>query len=160
MSWLPKPKPYDVQRRRLYAAEQQVAAYQRDPLRTVPHIQRYVDEVLASHWLRFHFPQRVLEQIRVISGRDNRAAYAAGSTISLPFWARSKFIVIHEVCHVLCDRYYGEDFIAGHGVEFAGLQLALVTHFLGRVDGLELHQAFTRWGVKHTLLDDEWRLTG
>jgi len=160
MSWLPKPKPRDSQRRRLYHAEGQVAALNRDLLPTVPDIEAFVDEMLASHWLRTQFTPRVLEQVRIISGRENRSAYAAGSTISMPHWARSKFIVIHEVAHVLCDRYFGKDFIAGHGVEFASLQVAMVSQFLGQADGLELHQAFMRWGVKHTLVDGELALAG
>jgi len=150
MSWLPKPKPRDSQRRRLYAAEGQVAAINRDMLPTVLDIEAFVDEMLASHWLRTQFTPRVLEQIRVVSGRENRAAYARGATISVPFWARSKFIVIHEVAHILCGRYYGKDFIAAHGPEFATLQVAMVTQFLGQADGLELHLAFMRFGVKHT----------
>ena len=156
MTWLPKPRPRDVQRRRLYRAEQQVSAHLRDMLLTVPDIENFVDQMLASRWLRLHFPERVLDPFRVVSGRDGKEAYACGSTISMPFWARSKFITIHEVCHVLCDRYYGNDFIAGHGPEFATLFVAMVTQFLGDEDGLELHQAFTRCGVKHTFSGGEW----
>ncbi|MCY2992372.1 MAG: tyrosine-type recombinase/integrase [Planctomycetota bacterium] len=96
----------------------------------------------------------------VLDGRHSRFPYARGSVISMPFWARSKFIVIHEVAHVLCNRHYGEDSIAPHGPEFAGLQVAMVSHFLGEQDGLDLRLAFTRFGVAHTLLGDEWSLTG
>jgi hypothetical protein len=160
MPWQPKPKPRDVQRRRLYHAERQVSAYKRDLLPTIPDIELFVDQMLASHWLRTQFTPKVLEQIRVVSGRQNRTAYACGSTISMPRWARSKFIVIHEVCHVVCDRYFGNDFIAGHGVEFATLQVAMVTHFLGEQDGRELHQAFMRYGVKHTFVGGEWAAAG
>ena len=106
------------------------------------------------------FVPRVLDQIRVVSGRENRTAYACGSAISMPFWSRSKFITIHEVCHVLCSRHYGGNSIAAHGAEFATLQVAMVTHFLGEEDGLDLRLAFTRFGVAHTLLGDEWSLTG
>ena len=158
MPWLKKPKPRDVQRRRLYHAQQQVAAFLRDMLPTVHGIERFVDEMLACRWLRMSFTPKVLEQIRVVNGRDNRTAYACGSTISMPFWSRSKFIAIHEVCHILCDRYFGEDLIADHGPEFATLQVAMVTHILGEQDGDDLHRAYTRYGVKHTLVDGEWFL--
>ncbi|MCY2987211.1 MAG: hypothetical protein NTY19_04995 [Planctomycetota bacterium] len=160
MSWLRKPKPRDVQRHRLYYAERQVGAFLRDMLPTVPDIENFVDHTLASRWLRTHFTPRVLDQIRVVSGRHDRFPYARGSAISMPHWSRSKFIVIHEVAHVLCSRHYGENSIAAHGAEFAGLQVAMVTHFLREQDGLELRLAFTRFGVAHTLLGDEWSLTG
>ena len=160
VSWLPKPKPRDVQRRRLYHAQQQVAAFLRDALPTVPDIEKFVDDMLACRSLRTCFTSKVLEHVRVVSGWENRTAYASGSVISMPFWARSKFIVIHEVCHVLCGRHYGEDSIADHGAEFATLQLAMVTHFLGEQYGLDLHRAFGRHGIAHSACGDEWSLTG
>ena len=76
MVWLPKPKPRDVQRRRLYRAEGQVAAHLRYMLPTIPDIESFVDQMLASHWLRTQFTPRVLVQIRVVSGRDGKEAYA------------------------------------------------------------------------------------
>lgn len=160
MSWLPKPKPRDVQRHRLYHAQQQVAAFLRDALPTVPDIEKYVDDMLACRWLRTYFTAKVLDQIRVVSGWQNRTAYASGSVISMPYWARSRFVVIHEVCHVLCGRHYGEDSIADHGAEFAALQLAMVTHFLGQQDGDDLHLAYTRFGIAHSAFGDDWSLTG
>jgi len=160
MPWLKKPKPRDVQRRYLYHAEHQVSAYLRDMLPTIPDIEKYVDDMLACRWLQVHFAEKVLDPITVLNGRQNRIPYARGSVISMPHWARSKFVVIHEVCHVLCNRHYGADSIADHGAEFATLQVAIVTRFLGEQDGFELHRAFTRNGVAHSFLDDEWNLTG
>lgn len=109
MPSFPKPKPRDVQAKRLYRAERQVSAFLRDMLPTILDIETFVDQMLASRWLRPQFTDKVLEQIRVVNGRENRTAYARGSMISMPYWARSKFVVIHEVCHIIADRYYGED---------------------------------------------------
>jgi putative metallohydrolase (TIGR04338 family) len=157
MSWLRKPKPRDVQRRYLYHAERQVSAFVRDMLPTVHDIETFVDDMLATRWLRVHFAEKVLDPITVLNGKHNRIPYARGPAISMPYWSRSKFIVIHEVAHVLCGRHYGRDSIAAHGAEFASLQVAMVSHFLGEQDGQELHVAFMRCGVEHTLLGDEWR---
>ena len=160
MSWLKQRRPRDVQAKRLYHAEHQVSAFLRDTLPTVHDIEKFVDDMLACRSLRVHFGPRVLDQITVLNGRQNRTAYARDSTISMPYWSRSKFVVIHEVCHVLCGRHYGRDSIAGHGLEFASLQVAMVSHFLGAQDGLDLHRAFTRFGVEHAVWGDEWSLTG
>ena len=103
MSWHRKPKPRDVQRSRPYYAERQVTAFLRDMLPTVSDIEMFVDDMRACRWLRLQFVPRVLDQIRVVSGRHNRTAYARGSMISMPYWSRSKFITIHEVAHVLCN---------------------------------------------------------
>ncbi len=53
------------------------------------------------------------------------------STIAMPEWSRTKLIVLHEMVHILADRYHGQDFIEGHGPQFATFFLDLVDHFLG-----------------------------
>jgi len=46
--------------------------------------------------------------------------------IVLPDWARSKHIVIHEVCHALTERLDG-----GHGKYYVGTYMLLLNKYLG-----------------------------
>ena len=73
----------------------------------------------------------------------------------MPKRLRSRFIVLHEMCHILTDRYYGEDAVAAHGPQFATLELTLVGHFLGENDCRDLLEAFMRHGVEHSFRGGE-----
>jgi len=151
MGFIVKPAPRDEQRKRLYAAERQVAALLRDKLPTIGEMQGFVDSILRSRWLQTYFAASVVAPIRVIGGRQRPAtALNFLSTISMPKWSRTKFLVIHEVSHILAARCYGEGVIAAHGPEYATLFLELVLHFLGAEDALDMHEAFARCGVVHS----------
>ena len=149
MSFIAKPPPIDSQRGRLYAAESQIKAFLRDKLPTISEMQRFVDEILRG--LQGHFGSRMLSPITVLAGRRQRQATAHFfmSTIKIPKAGRSKFIVLHEVAHILTDRYYGQDVTEAHGPQFAAFLLMLVNHFLGAEDYQDLLGAFARWGVAH-----------
>jgi len=151
-----KRAPRDEQRKRLYAAERQVRAFLRDPLPTIGEMQAFVDSILRSRWMQSYFAASVVAPIRVIGGRQRPAtAMNFLSTILMPKWSRTKFLVIHEVSHILAARCYGEGVIAAHGPEYAALFLDLVRHFLGAEDALDLHEAFVRCGVVHSYRGEE-----
>lgn len=148
--FIPKRSPRDEQRERLYAAEHEVAAFQRDKLPTVPEMQRFVDSILGSRWLRTNFAASMAMPITVLNGYGRRmpCADAYQSTIAMPKGGRSQFIVCHEVAHVFCDRCHGDAF-PFHGAEFATFELELVSRFLGEDDCRELLAAFARHNVVH-----------
>ena len=151
MGYIIRSRPRDEQRKRLYAAERQCKAFLRDPLSTIGEMQNFVDSILRSRWLQTYFAASVVAPIRVIGGRQRPAtAMNFLSTISMPKWSRTKFLVIHEVSHILAARCFGEDVIAAHGPEYATLFLELVGHFLGAEDALDLHEAFASCGVAHS----------
>jgi putative metallohydrolase (TIGR04338 family) len=124
----------------------------RDPLPTILEMQGFVDSILKSRYLQTYFTPRVLAPITVLSGRRPREATAMSflSTIAMPEWSRTKLIVLHEMAHILADRYHGQDFIEGHGRQFATFFLDLVDHFLGAEDCQDLREAFKRHGVAHS----------
>jgi putative metallohydrolase (TIGR04338 family) len=151
-----KPAPRDEQRKRLYAAEREAKAFLRDPLPTIGEMQAFVDSILRSRWMQTYFAASVVAPIRVIGGRQRPAtAMHFLSTISMPTWSRTKFLVIHEISHILAARCYGKDVIAAHGPEYATLFLELVGHFLGAEDASDLHEAFARCGVVHSYRGEE-----
>ena len=156
MGFIAKPAPRDEQRKRLYAAERQVKAFLRDTLPTIGEMQAFVDSILRNRWMQTYFAASVVAPIRVIGGRQRPAtAMNFLSTISMPKWSRTKFLVIHEVSHILAARCFGEDVIAAHGPEYGTLFLELVEHFLGAEDALDLPEAFARCGVVHSYRGEE-----
>jgi putative metallohydrolase (TIGR04338 family) len=152
MGYILRSRPRDEQRKRLYAAENQTEAFLRDPLPKIEQMQAFVDEILRSPWLQGQFGNRMLSPITVVNGRRKRQATAHYfmSAIKIPSALRSKFIVLHEISHILTDRYYGQDATEAHGPQFATFLLLLVDHFLGTEDCEELLEAFARWGVAHS----------
>ncbi len=155
-----KPAPRDVQRKRLYTAEKQIKAFLRDLLPTIGEMQGFVDSILRNRWSQDYFGSRMLAPIAVLGGRrhwQRRAlAHCFMSEISMPKGARSKYIVIHEVCHVLTDRFHGHETTAAHGPEFATFLLTLVHHFLCEEDARELLEAFGRYGVAHSYREGQF----
>ena len=159
MTFIAKPSPRDRQRGKLYAAEREVAAFLRDNLPTIMEIQAYVDSILRSPWLQGQFGSRMLSPITVRGGRSKRQrdadAHSFMSEISMPKALRSKFVVIHETCHIITERFYGQDMTESHGPEFATFLLMLVGYFLGPEDRQDLLEGFTRNGVAHSYRGEE-----
>jgi putative metallohydrolase (TIGR04338 family) len=124
----------------------------RDLLPSVGQMQAYVDAILGSPWLQCHFGSRLLDPITVLGGKGQRqaTAHCFMSTIKMPKGSRSKFIVLHEVAHILTDRLYGQDVTEAHGPQFATVEMMLVNHFLGAEDFQDLLLAFARNGVAHS----------
>ncbi len=154
MGFIVRSRPRDEQRSRLYAAENQIQAFLRDPLPTNGEMQAFVDEILRG--LQSQFGSRMLSPITVVAkhGQRQATAHFFMSTIKIPKAGRSKFIVLHEVAHILTDRYYGQDVMEAHGPQFAAFELMLVDHFLGAGDCHDLLAAFARNGVAHSYRGD------
>ncbi len=151
--------PRDAQLARLYAAEDQVKASLRDPLPTIAEMQAFVDGMLRSRWMQNYFGSRMLTPITVLGKRRqwqrNANAHSFRSEISMSKELRSKFVVIHEVCHILTERFHGQNMTESHGPEFATFELMLVNHFLGAEDCQVLLGAFERCGVTHSYRGEE-----
>ena len=150
----------NAQRERLYAAEHQVKAFLRDLLPTIAEMQGFVDGILRNRWiarlfwLAYAYPDHG-SWASDGGGSESANAHCFTSEISMSKELRSKFVVIHEVCHILTDRFYGQRMSEGHGPEFATFELMLVNHFLGAEDCQDLLGAFARCGVAHSYRGEE-----
>ncbi len=121
---LPSRRARDSQRAKLYASEKGVPRGRR--FATFAECEAYVDRVVHSPWWRSRFPH-----VRAVEVKDGRGRRHAGGSalhrfVTLPRWARSELIVLHELAHV-ADHPHN----AGHGPEFVGIYLDLVREFLG-----------------------------
>jgi len=159
LTFIAKLSPRDKQRSRLYKAEKETKAFLRDPLPSIVELQGYVNSILKSRWLQDHFGSRMLAPITVRGGRSkgqrDADAHSFMSEISMPKWSRSRFITLHEVTHIITERYYGQDMTESHGPEFATFLLMLVGHFLGAQDCHDMRDAFIRNCVAHSYREEE-----
>jgi len=61
-------------------------------------------------------------------GRGTRIAYGASYRVSLPKWARTNVVVLHEAAHSIHSKYREGD-EASHGKEFMRILIDLLAHF-------------------------------
>jgi hypothetical protein len=152
----------DSQRGKAYKAERVLDDPKfSGPLPTVQNIEAYVSLIGLKAPLRKRYGSALdLKRypIRVGDGRGTRSAFAHGShKITIPTWARSEWIVLHEVAHIVHTRLYsgwtngsrakelGDPNAAWHGWQWASVYLDLVRF----VKGKEAHDALKESFRKH-----------
>lgn len=146
----------DSQRKKLYTAERSVfggnasTARVGVPLPTVEDVEKYVDKVMSRKVVKRYFRT---DPVKVADGRGTRWAFARGSSkINIPRWARTEWVVLHELAHILDTRDQRKvgDRRAAHGWQFAGTYLFLVRTMLGKDAAADLKASFRKHRVKFT----------
>lgn len=123
------------QANRLYGAEEYSGIKYRQPL-TLKECQKFADKVVARKYVKDTYGSS--SSILVLDGRGRRKACASFQygrrVIKLPKWARTEFVILHEIAHHLVGLENG------HRPAFASCLLDLVRHFLGKeaADGLQV----------------------
>ena len=129
-------RPRDSQRQRVYDSEkwsgQSPAAVRLldngSKVRTTGNVsieacQEYVDFVCSAAWFQSRWGRKRIKVGHKVYGD----ATWDGWDISVPPWARSEDVLLHEMAHALTpDRY------AAHGPEFVGVMLTLVRYAVSR----------------------------
>lgn len=153
----------DTQRSRVYAAEN--AAFRgypvaSDRLADVESIERFVRDVWSRKRVAASFPSVARWQRAQLAGggllrgslptvKDGRGRRRAGATtsfITMPVWSRSKWVVLHELAHVITCREHPS--AAGHGWEYCEVYLRLVRCVLGVEAHKQLKASFKAHRVR------------
>ena len=142
-------------------------------IETVPEIQDWVDKITSSMWWSKYkikilaaepvfcvcfenavkhigpeklSPKCFTRSITVTDGRGTRAAYGYPSQkrISLPKWARSKIVILHEVAHIISPEE------PAHGRGFCRLLCDMVQRFIGKQEADTLRGSFKKYRVKYS----------
>lgn len=149
-------RPRDTQRERLYRAEREaflakgissMADAPKD-FATMLAIDEYVETVRTSKWLAVHYPRGAMAPVRLVGGRG---CNATESRIMLAKWGYVKWIVLHELAHVVTDRHHRYEKLPGHGREFARVYLALVRRWMGVAEYEKLRREFKLHRVKYSV---------
>lgn len=131
----------DTQRAKVYKAEGEAFkghTKANERLETVADIEKYVEYVFGLKRVRDAFPKAMPVENGLFCGwklptvGDGRARRRAGGNVAgihMPKWARSKWVVLHELAHTISLRTYRG--IAGHGWEYCSVYLSLVRYALG-----------------------------
>lgn len=119
----------DGQRSKVYAAEDAAFDKAKSEGMTVEEVEAFVAWLWRSYAARKAMirngPSRAWRQPRVADGRGCRRASAGGGVVTIPRWARSRWVVCHEVAHEIVIRG------PWHGPEFCRTYLELIEEALG-----------------------------
>ena len=148
----------DNQRSRLYAAERMAfgSPWEYPPdYKTMPECEAFVASVLRHKIFQRHYPEYESLNLLLRPGKRVRSAFAdtreidgvVYHAITLPKFARSKHMILHELAHHLNNlRNPGDK--EPHGHEFAAIYIDLVHKFLGIDTYRELRRCFTKKKVR------------
>jgi putative metallohydrolase (TIGR04338 family) len=130
-------------------------------LETLPEMALYVLRILQNPELRKLYGAHLEDPIEVGDGRGTRRPYAFGThKITIPKWARTNAIVIHEVAHVLNNRchrlpsvneytarIHAADY-SPHGAAYTRVYLDIVKAMMGEQASKDLRKSFDAAKVK------------
>lgn len=141
----------DTQRSRVYSAESAlVSSPNNKRYPTLLEIEKYLSRVTQTKWFQKRF--RSID-ITLADGRGCRWARcwngAVTTRLVLPKWARSTYVILHELSHGVQPRPS-----AAHGPEFCGVFLALVRKFMSKEDAALLEKRFRERRVMYYDLNE------
>ena len=143
------PKPRDMQRARLYKADDVLLPLAKK-LPKVRDVEKYVERVLARQSILRRYPL-TNRDVKVKDGGGTRSALAYGSwAISIPLWARNEAIVLHELAHTIVYRHWSRSEAAAHGWQFASVYLVLTKAMMGAAAHDALRASFKAHKVRYT----------
>lgn len=140
-----KRRTRDSQRSAVYAWER--ASFPRmEPMRTVEEVEEYLRPIWRSERGRYGLAKRAIPNVHHGHwGQRSALAYVGGNTISLPRWARTPVVILHELAHLLVD---GNRRGGAHGPRFVGVFIGLAARHLG-LDAEALMASADERGVRY-----------
>lgn len=142
-------RPRDSQRQRLYDAERKlIDLFTVDKL-PLDQIQDLVNRAQQSDVYKEYLPKDK-KKIVVKKGRSGCSAYGNKLGITLPTWAQTKMIAMHELAHVMVIRKDPEATHEPHGWLFARMYLDLVFWCYGESVRDKLKHSFDLHRVAYT----------
>ena len=162
----------DNQKSRLYAAERMAfgSVWEIKPdFKTLKECEEFLAKVFAHKVFQRHYPMADGLNILLRPGKRARRAYAGThemdgvtyDSITLPRWARRKWVILHELSHHLTKLTTNSDF-EPHGYQFANIYLDLVGRHIGIKERRELKHSYVAkkvrtWEKKPSAHTDEHR---
>lgn len=162
-------RPRDHQRSRVYKSEthcwgqgiKRVSHNSVRILETLPELAVFVLKILRNPELHKLYGSHMEDPVEVGDGRGTRRPYAFGThKITMPKWARTNAVVIHEVAHVInnrCHRLpsvnaYTAAIKAGdassHGSTYTRVYLDIVKALMGEDAFMDIRKSFGEFKVK------------
>ena len=145
-------KARDQQRSRVYNWQDEAVEGYYTPTMTLEESEQLVRKAI-TWWFRLKNTKnaRPFTMPRVIRGRNGTAATGSSGTISLPPWAWSEGVVLHETAHCIVDRHNKRYKDGGHGPYFMRVFIELLGHYM-KLNRPELTRSAKKSKIKvHTM---------
>jgi putative metallohydrolase (TIGR04338 family) len=128
----------------MYKAERLAAGVDFSIVRypTMADVAGFLADVIETPWFRHRWPQWSVNNIELRDGRGTRWARGGSGRLILPYWARTRWVILHELSHVVAGSN------AKHGWLFCAVFLELITMYLGEDAGRRLRNAFRQTRCK------------
>jgi putative metallohydrolase (TIGR04338 family) len=143
----------DSQRQRLYKAELVLRPISRR-FKTMGETQGYVMAVWTDPNVRALFDALHTSRAnwgsppKIKDGRGRKHAGGCAEYITLPKWARTEYVILHELAHVFTQRLAGKK-VAGHGWQFCQIYHRLVWCIMGERAAAVLMASYEIRHIKH-----------
>lgn len=137
-------RPRDTQRQKVYDAENRFRqahnpdAWRADPcdrIEDIDEILRWCKRLSRYAWFEKAYPTaaKAVLFLEIKDGRGTRTARGGRYHLSLPLWARTKAVILHELAHCVTEWEFSRPGYnpAWHGWEFCKVLLKLSYHVFG-----------------------------
>lgn len=154
-------RPRDSQKSRLYAAEYECYGWAKMEFQSMPELEEYLWSVLENRHVlsKYKMARDIVagtQKLKVSAGQGHRRALVrfelAHISVTFPRKTRCKWIVLHEIAHMLTPRE-----AAAHGREFARTYLHLVKLFLGKDTEKKLKAGMKKHKCKYSKTHTRWK---
>lgn len=144
----------DNQRSKVYRAEHEFygpKGFSKDAadFKTVEECLEFAQKILRDPKVVEAYPSatQVAKTIEVKPGQGKRKASAEfyGTVLKLPLWSRRKWVICHEVAHLLVGPP-----ASAHGWQFVECYLLLVRREISPEASEGLRKTFKQWKVRYT----------
>lgn len=151
----------DNQRSRLYASEWEVFGWAKTEFKDMKQLEEYVWSVLENRHVQNKYPmaREIVsgsQELRISAGQGHRRAITKWELcfirISFPRKMRCKWVVLHELAHVLTPPP-----VPAHGREFCRTYLHLVRLFFGEETQNKLKAAMKKHKCKYSKTHTRWK---
>ena len=158
-------KERDNQRSKVFKAEDKARKGDERPLPKVDDIERYLTRNMGRKTLERRYGETIMGRMtKVADGRGTRHALAYGGyKIGIPLWARSEWVVLHEMAHIIHSRINGAksrrqpmpahaaNLVGGasHGWQFCAIFVDLVRYCCGAEAAEKLKTEFKAGKVRY-----------
>lgn len=155
------PRPRDVQRSKMYASEWEVFGWAEEEFEDMEQLKDYLYDILENRHVQNKYPMaRAImsgtQKLKVSAGQGHRRAITKWEDnfirVSFPRKMRCKWVVVHELAHVLAPQDS-----AFHGREFARVYLYLVKLFFGQETQNKLKAAMKKHKCKYSKAHTRWK---
>lgn len=148
------PRPRDSQKSRLYASEWEVFGWSKMEFKDMGELEEYLWSVLENHRVqkKYQMARDIVsgtQKFKIFNGAGHRRATTLFEgdliRVSFPRKMRSRWVVVHEISHVLAPRD-----VPAHGREFCRVYLHLVRLFFGQEMQNNLKAAMKKHKCKYS----------